>query len=161
MSTRPLGDLAEQRLLFWTAFKTHLASSGSIIKTRAATHRSEMIHPTHLPQITLRSHASIRNWEDSEPTPMLRAELYLKGALAKPEFHSLLAQQDEIEAKLGFKLEWRDPKHVTMRQMCRMYIQREAEFRDRDLWPDQFDWLQQKLESLHRVFAPIVRSLRT
>jgi hypothetical protein len=44
--------------------------------------------------------------------------------------------------------------------MCRLATRKDADFLNESLWPQQFDWLRQRLETMHKVFAPIVKTLK-
>ena len=44
--------------------------------------------------------------------------------------------------------------------MCRLYTRKDADFLNESLWPQHFDWLRQRLETMHKVFAPIVKNLK-
>ncbi|QEL15132.1 hypothetical protein [Limnoglobus roseus] len=44
--------------------------------------------------------------------------------------------------------------------MCRIYTRTDADFVDRQLWPQQSQWLREHLETMHRVFAPRVKNLK-
>jgi hypothetical protein len=43
--------------------------------------------------------------------------------------------------------------------MCRIHLRRSVDIGDRASWPEQHEWLRQKLELLHRAFAPRVKQL--
>jgi hypothetical protein len=43
--------------------------------------------------------------------------------------------------------------------MCRIYERKNADFRKPEHWPEQHQWLKEKLETFHRVFMPIVKDL--
>jgi hypothetical protein len=43
--------------------------------------------------------------------------------------------------------------------MCRLFSRQDADFLNESLWPQQFEWLRRRLETMHRVFAPIVKNL--
>ena len=57
---------------------------------------------------------------------------------------------------LRLPLKWHNPEDKTA---CRIYTRVNANFLDRKLWAQQHDWLRDKLEIFHRVFAPIVKTL--
>ena len=54
-------------------------------------------------------------------------------------------------------LGWRNPEN---KAMCRLYTRQNADFLNESLWPQQFEWLRQRLEKMHTVFAPIVKKLK-
>ncbi len=80
----------------------------------------------------------------------------MKGANAKQHFAILFNQKDLIEAQLGFGLTWRNPDD---KAMCRMYSRLKCDFAEPENWPECFEWLRQRQETLHRVFSPLVRNL--
>jgi hypothetical protein len=107
--------------------------------------------------IHLTSIASIWNSETNRKEPEIRAELYLDGPNAKQEFAALEKQKEYIENALGFPLTWRNPEN---KAMCRLYTRQDADFLNESLWFQQFEWIRQRLEKMHTVFAPIVKNLK-
>lgn len=81
----------------------------------------------------------------------------MDGPNSKQEFVALEKQKDSIEKALGFPLIWHNPGN---KAMCRLYTRFNADFLNQELWPQHFEWLRQRLETMHKVFAPIVRSLK-
>ena len=43
--------------------------------------------------------------------------------------------------------------------LCGFYVRKDADFRDEGLWPEIFDWLREKQETMHKVLAPVVKKL--
>jgi hypothetical protein len=43
--------------------------------------------------------------------------------------------------------------------LARIYTRQEAKFADDSLWPEQFEWLRQRLEKMHKVLGPIVKAI--
>jgi hypothetical protein len=107
--------------------------------------------------VHLASIISLWNSETGAKDPEIRAELYIDGPNAKQEFSQLLTQKGPIENALGFQLAWHNPED---KAMCKLYSRQSANFLDEKLWPQQFEWLRQRLEIMHRVFAPIVKNLK-
>jgi hypothetical protein len=84
----------------------------------------------------------------------LRAEIYLSGANAKAFFGLLERQKDAIEGELGYKLDWEE---LPSKQDSRIAIYLDnADPRNEADWPRQHSWLADRLNDLHRVFAPRV-----
>ena len=81
----------------------------------------------------------------------------MDGSNAKLEFTALEKQKDTIEKALGFPLTWHNPESQAM---CRLYTRKDADFLNESLWPQHFEWLHQRLETMHKVFAPIVKTLK-
>jgi hypothetical protein len=96
---------------------------------------------------------SITNTKGAE----IRADLYISDSDAKKYFAALESQKTQIEAQLGFPLTWKNPEN---KSACRLFTRQDADFTDRALWPQQFTWLKDRLECMHKVFAPLVRTLK-
>jgi hypothetical protein len=79
------------------------------------------------------------------------------GPDAKEEFTALEKQKESIAKALGFPLTWHNPEN---KAACRLYTRQNADFLQEALWPEQFEWMRQRLETMHKVFAPIVRNLK-
>jgi Domain of unknown function (DUF4268) len=87
----------------------------------------------------------------------VRAQLYIKGALAKTFFGLLKNQKAEIERELDHPLAWDEaPDEQDRRIVC--YLN-DVDLGDRNDWPHQHKWLAKWLNEMHRVFAPRVRAL--
>ena len=87
----------------------------------------------------------------------VQAELYISGANAKSFFGLLEQQKDEIEQELGPPLEWEE---LPMGQDSRISSSLEnADPTARSDWPRQHEWLAKRLNDMHRVFAPRVKTL--
>jgi len=43
--------------------------------------------------------------------------------------------------------------------MCKIYTRQDADILNEKLWPQHFEWLRQRLETMQKVFAPIVKDL--
>jgi hypothetical protein len=86
----------------------------------------------------------------------VRVELAIETADAKRVFAALEARKEEIETALGFELAWFSPKETVT---AKAYTRQDADWMDRALWQEQFEWLRQRLERMHTVFLPLVRSL--
>ena len=88
--------------------------------------------------------------------PEIRVDLYIDGPASKQEFAELMKQKDSIEKALGFSLTWRNPEN---KKACILFTRQDADFLNESLWPEQFEWLRQRLETMHKVFAPIMKNL--
>lgn len=84
-------------------------------------------------------------------------ELNLHDDLAKPHFHLLYAQKDEIESQLGFKVEWLEmPDNKTSRIRC---YNEGMNPLDKESWDTQFLWFKEKLEAFDKTFRQRIQSL--
>ncbi len=144
------------QLNFWTAFREFMEAKKSFVRCQKPSPQHWMSHAIGRSGVHLNSIVSIWNSETNGKRPEIRSDLMLTGLNAKKEFAALLEQKEAIEKALGFPLRWHNPDG----KQCRIYSRQDADFLNEQLWPQQFDWLRQRLESMHRVFAPIVKSLK-
>lgn len=145
------------QLKFWTTYQRYLEDVGSIIKAKKPAPSHMNSHSIGCAGVQLVS--IISGWSSATNTwnPEIRAEVYLNSPKAKPVYAALENRKDEIETALGFPLVWHNPENAAS---CKLYTRTDADFTNGALWPQQFDWLRGKLETMHRVFAPIVKDLR-
>src|SRR5438093_1744103 len=66
------------------------------------------------------------------------------------------AFSDFMEAQGSFI---RCTKPLPQHWMNLSFVRQDANFLDQDLWPKQFAWLREKLETMHKVFSPVVKAL--
>ncbi len=87
----------------------------------------------------------------------VRAELYISGDQAKGFIASLKAQREQIERELGYPLEWEElPARRDSRIAC--YLS-DVDPENESDWPRQHEWLAKRLNDMHRVLAPRVKTL--
>jgi hypothetical protein len=151
-----LTDTKQLQLRFWSAFREHMEASKSFISCQKPAPQNWTSHPLGRSGIRLSSVISTWDWDLNAPGSEIRAEVYLDGPNAKQRFAVLQAQKDSIEMALGFALTWHS---IENRASCRIYARSKTDVTDEALWPQHFEWLHQKLEALHKVFAPVVKSL--
>jgi len=154
------GTLTPHRQLqmrYWTAFKEYMESKNSVIRCQKPYPQGWMIHAIGRSGIHLCSTTSLWSSETGKKTSEIRAELYLKSPNAKREFALLERQKDRIEKELGFPLTW---YNVESSSQCRMYTRKDADFQNESLWPQQFEWLRDRLEKMYKVFRPLVLDLK-
>ena len=154
------GEISEHKqfqVRFWTAFREFMESKSSFVKCQKPLPQHWTNHAIGRTGVHLASIISTWNSESGVKDTEIRVELYMDGPNSKQEFALLFTQKDAIEATLGFPLTWRNPED---KAMCRLYTRQSANFLDEKLWPQQFEWLRQRLEIMHKVFAPIVKNLK-
>jgi len=87
----------------------------------------------------------------------IRAELYIGGDRAKAFFGLLEQQKTSIERELGQALEWEElPQGLDSRISC---VLTDVDPENQADWPRQHEWLTKRLNEMHRVLGPRVRSL--
>ena len=153
------GEVSEHKQLqlkFWMAFKQYMETQESIIRCQKPSPHHWMNHAIGRSGVHLASIVSLWSSETGLKGPEIRAELYLHGPNAKQEFATLEKQKENIEKSLGFTLTWHNPED---KAACRLYVRQDADFLNESLWPQQFEWLRQHLETMHQVFSPLVKKL--
>jgi hypothetical protein len=145
------------QLRFWTAFKAFMEERHSLVKCQKPFPQHWTNHAIGRSGAHLASIVSMWNSETNTKGPEIRAELILNGPSSKDDFQSLQVQKDGIEKALGFPLTWHNPEGKTM---CRLYVRRDADIDEASVWPELFEWLRQKLETMQKVLGPIVKSVR-
>ena len=145
------------QLSFWTAFRQYMESKGSFVRCQKPSPQHWMNHAIGRSGVHLDSIISLWNSETGLKGPETRAELYLDGPNAKKEYALLEKQKGDIETALGFPLIWHNPEG---KAACRLYTRQDGDFTNETLWPEQFEWLRQRLEKMHKVFAPIMKAMK-
>ncbi|MEQ8827702.1 MAG: DUF4268 domain-containing protein [Parvibaculum sp.] len=87
----------------------------------------------------------------------VRADLYTDGPNAEAYFRALENDREAIEVELGYALTW---EALPGRRACRIaaYLDN-VDPEDKTQWPRQHEWLAGKLNDLHRVLAPRIKTL--
>lgn len=91
------------------------------------------------------------------PKNQVRAELYISGDQAKGFLATFKTQREQIERQLGYPMEWEE---LPARRDCRIacYLN-QVDPEDEADWPRQHEWLAKRLNDLHRVLGPRVKTL--
>lgn len=145
------------QLRFWTAFRDYMEREGSTVRCQKPLPQHWTNHALGRSGAHLCSIVSSWNSLNDTKGPEVRVELYLDGSQAKQEFALLQPRKDELERSLGFSLIWHNPEN---KNICKLYTRQDADWLDEKKWPQHFDWLKQRLEVMHRVFAPIMKQIR-
>ena len=137
------------QLSFWTKLKEYAAQRGTFLKFQ-----------TPRPQnwITL-SIGRSGFWMDATMSPQtgeISVQLVIHTAAPKADFRQLLAQKEQIEIEAKEQFEWRE---VPEKVQKRIELRRSATPNNEATWPELFEWLLTKLELIHGVFGPRVKSL--
>lgn len=155
------GEISEHKQLqqrFWTAFAEFMEEQQSSLRCTKPSPRHWMSLSLGRSGFSLSAVVSSWNSVTNAKGPEIRAELVLSRENSKSDFAALEARKAELETQLGFPLTWHNPTDKTM---CRIFTRQNADFTNEAQWRGQFTWLKEKLENLHRVFAPMVRSLNS
>jgi hypothetical protein len=155
-STGVVTEHKQLQLRFWTAFAEFMEEQQSPLRCTKPSPRHWMTLSLGRSGFSLSAVVSSWNSVTNAKGPEIRAELVMNRESSKSDFAALEARKAELETQLGFPLTWHNPTDKTM---CRIFTRKDADFTDEAQWRGQFAWLKEKLELLHRVFAPLVRSL--
>ena len=85
----------------------------------------------------------------------LRAGFYISGPDAKKLLALLLDEREAIEQEFGEELDWRE---MRIEAQVVAYL-RDVDPKSESEWPRQHEWLVSRINRLHRVFAPRIRTL--
>ena len=82
----------------------------------------------------------------------VRVELYITGEDAEERLIRLAQHREEIERDLNFDLIWGDQSATARDRKISCYL-RDVDPKERATWPDQHQWLADRLNMMHRVFT--------
>lgn len=141
-------ELTDTKLLqleYWDKFKEYGESKGSKLRFRSSLAQ-------HWYDISFGSSLCHLSWTVHSTKNLIAAEIYIEKD--KELFHYLSDRKNEIEQKLGEKLEWME---LEGRKASRIKIQRTGDINNREHWNEQFDWLLNQGENFLKVFGPIIQ----
>ncbi|MEM6662795.1 MAG: DUF4268 domain-containing protein [Pseudomonadota bacterium] len=137
-------------LEYWTGLSNALsAAKGRVRATKP--------HPQNWYQMSIgRTHFQLFANAITASDPRIVAEVFCSGPQAKLHFDLLHVDRQEIDAAIP-GLVW---QRLPGRKGAKIsLIHPSHDPRRRGDWPQQFEWLIEKLESLHTVFADRIRGL--
>lgn len=146
-----LTDTKALQLGYWGAFGGLLMSNGGPLA------RERKPQPQSWMSYSIGRSGFGLNASMARPRRQVRAELYISNANAKAFFHLLHAEKSEIEAELGYALDWDElPEGRDTRISIALDATDPEEQSD---WSRQHDWLAARLNDFYRVFVNRVRVL--
>ena len=146
-ATTPTKQLQQK---FWLALVEHLAAKAPQI-------RPQKPRPQHWLNKSLGRSGFALNITANTRDERLGIELWIPGPQAKQHFANLSAQKQEIEAKLGFVLDWQELPDAKAVRIASWYP--DASIEDEQRWHEYIDWLTQRLVTMDAVLRPIVKLL--
>jgi hypothetical protein len=145
-----LSPLREMQLEYWTASQDRLARAASRIRPVKPQPAQWLSHGIGKTNVLLSEVMSTReNW--------VRVEIYLTGSSAKDRYGELLERRGDVEAALGYGLDWQELPEGNDSRIA-IYL-RDADPSDRNDWPRQQAWLVERLVEFDRVFRPLLAGL--
>lgn len=138
------------QLEFWTAFRDYAEQHAKRIRATKPLPQHWMVVALGRSGFHLSGVASVSGELE------LRAEFVIVHAKSAACFSKFESERSAIEAELGEPLTWYSVEGLKSR--C-IFFQRAADLEDRSAWPEHCEWLTVKLDRLHEVFQPRVKSL--
>jgi len=153
--------LTDSKLLqkeFWTAFSEHVKENSSIIKPTKPLPQNWMSIAIGRSGIKLSAVASLwdsaaESWDSHE----IRAELVLDDNYSKTYFNQLEAEKEKIETEVNAPLTWHNPSE---KKVCRIYLRKSTNIDNKEKWPEQHEWILNKLEILYKTFHNRIKRLQ-
>ena len=146
-ATTPTKQLQQK---FWLALVEHLAAKAPQI-------RPQKPRPQHWLNNSIGRSGFALNITANTRDERLGVELWIPGPQAKQHFANLSAQKQEIEAKLGFVLDWQELPDAKAVRIASWYP--DASIEDEQRWHEYIDWLTQRLVTMDAVLRQIVKLL--
>jgi hypothetical protein len=135
---------------FWMALIERLAKSAPQI-------RPQKPRPQHWLNNSIGRSGFGLNITANTRDERLGVELWIPGTEAKKHFGNLSVQKPEIQAKLGFELDWQELPDAKACRVASWYPN--ASIEDESRWEEYLDWLTQRLVKMDQVLRPIVKAL--
>ena len=142
--------LKQLQLKFWTALVERLGKEAPQI-------RPAKPGPYHWLNTSIGRSGFGLNITANTRDERLGVELYLSGTEAKRHFSNLLLKKDEIEAELGYPLDWQELPNKTASRVATW--RSEASIEDESRWEEYQAWITEQLVAMERVLRPVVKSL--
>ena len=150
ISESELSDTRANYLKYWTAFYDYARENSTVIKPQRA-------GPNHWSIVAIGRSGFHMAALGSTRDDWIGVELLMNDENAKPFFYQLLDQKDEIEADLGFAVEWMElPEKKSSRIR---YYRTGANPMDEVSWIDHFQWFVETLEAFDQAFRQRIKGL--
>ncbi|MFU1926790.1 DUF4268 domain-containing protein [Bordetella hinzii] len=146
-ATTPIKQLQQK---FWIALKEYLAQHAPNIRPQQA-------RPQHWLNNSIGRSGFGLNVTANARDERFGIQLYIHSAQAKQHFDNLYAQKVDIEAKLGFALDWQRLEDAQATRIAAWLPNASIENEAR--WPEYQAWISQQLVKMDAVLRPIVRAL--
>ena len=143
-TARHSSKLERIRLEYWTQFCELVEKRGGPVKP--AEPSDSWIRHSILPEFKL-------DMGDNSITKEIHVNVTLTRRNHEEVFTLLQNDKEEIEQEAEEKLEWH-------RNNYQIYLKKYfCDIRDRESWPEQHDWLYEKLQLFHKVFTPRIKKI--
>jgi len=155
----PSDELSETRQLqleFWTGFQSLMESKSKIPTTQPAP-RPYMTHRVGVTGVRVVSFFTTWNSaKQNYSTGEIRVALGLDGRDRVARFNDLAESADELHMKAGQPYLWQPWESKSIH---RVMVRTDADFENRQLWPDYHAWLKTEVVRMFEVLVPKAREL--
>lgn len=140
----------QRQLQFWLAVVEALSARAPGIKPQKP-------RPQHWQQISLGRSGFGLSVTASQRDSRLGVAVYINAPDAKVRFAQLRAKSEQIEAALGFVLDWQELPDA---HACRIALYRpDSPLEDESRWKDYLAWMVEYIVKFDAVFRPVIKSL--
>jgi len=140
----------QQQLRLWQQLAAKLATEAAYIKPQKPLPAHWLNNSIGRAGFSLTSTANYRDGR-------LGVEIYIQHADSKKMYRALLDKRTEIEAALGFELDWQELPDA---HSCRIASWRTGcPINDEGQWPVYLDWYVDRLKKMNEVFRPLIQKL--
>ena len=152
-----LTDTQRMQLRFWEGFAEFVSRNGKIVTKPHAPKPQNWLGMAGVGRGGFFLYGVMSTWTEAGGHE-LRAEFVITGEHSNHYFDLLHADRHDVENEHEFdeELEWYNPADVKQRKI---YWRLETNFGDPDLLTEQYRWLLERGEALHRILAPRVGKL--
>lgn len=150
LASGDLTDTKKLQLEYWTKFH-------QFMKTEHGSLKPHKPSPQHWMNFAIgRSYFHLFAFTNTKEK-RIGVGLVVKGPDAKPHFHLLNSEKDEIEKEFGQKLDWKElPTKIESRIILNKF---DADLVDKNRWSEYCDWMADTLETFTRVFKSRIQQL--
>lgn len=148
--SQEMTDRRRMQYDFWAGFKEYLIEENSFLKSKKPRPKSGYTFAVGRAKFRIVARVLFKD-------NLLSCDLLVEGPEAKPHFHLLQGQKQEIEKELGLQLEWEEKKN-TMKSIVRL-VRSVEDAIDKDKWNDYYLWLREWVEKFHTAFGNRIKAL--
>ena len=143
-----LSEVKQQQKTYWEAFKDFMDERRSIV-------RCQNPSPQHWMNMSIGRSGFWLNAKVNSLKSRISVSLNMKTLQGKAVYQYFVDKKDEIEVEFGSALEWAElPAKNT--SIISLTLEG-ADFRERDEWDTQFEWLATNLERLDKTFRKRIK----
>lgn len=133
----------QARLEYWTAFNNYAFANKAFVKE----FKQRKPSTDHWMSLSIGTSACGMSILRLQQQSQVGVELYINDD--KELFRSLYERKAEIEADVGAELDWRE---LPEKKASRILIKKDANLTDEQDWPQQFEWIMDKLVKMKKAF---------